>query len=138
MSVPNQYKMTIHREPSPNRDFIQIHKAIFAKAYKALSRTPGALALYIWLVGNQNGYTFEFSPQAIYNNLGMATSTTHDAIKRLKQKGFVVERAGKAHYDLYEVAREIPVVNEESNVEEKNTNERERTPVCAKVREFTF
>lgn len=138
MSVPNQYKMTIHREPSPNRDFIQIHKAIFAKAYKALSRAPGALALYIWLVGNQNGYTFEFSPQAIYNNLGMATSTTHDAIARLIGEGFVVKNLEKAHYDFYEVAREKSVVNEKVKDEEKNNNECERTPVCAKVREFTF
>ncbi len=103
---PNQYDIQIHKNPSPKRDFIQVEKAVFAKAYKRLSRSSGALALYIWLVGNQDKYKFEFSPQAILNNLGMPLTTTHDAVKRLKNAGFLIKRENSATHDFYEISRD--------------------------------
>ena len=139
MSVPNQYKVKIHREPHPQRDFIQIYKPTFAKMYQKLSRAPGALALYIWLVGNQDGFEFDFSPQAIYNNLGMALSTTHDAFRRLKQEGFLIERPGKNFYDFYEIAKGNTAPAEELNIEKEDLEcEAHSEAIKVSPREFIF
>lgn len=133
---PNQYNIQIHKNPSPKRDFIQVEKNVFANAYKKLSRSSGALALYIWLVGNQDMYKFEFSPQAILNNLGMPLSTTHDAIKRLKNAGFLIKRENSATHDFYETARES-VIEESIENKESNDEGKTKTPL-AKHSSFIF
>lgn len=139
MSVPNQYRVKIHREPMPKgSSFIQISKESFAKAYQKMSRAPSALALYIWLVGNQNNYAFEFSPQAVLNQLGMAISTTHGAVKRLKEEGYLVQREEGTTCDFYEIAREDGVTK---NVEGETKDEEYDFPspvVKAKPGEFLF
>ena len=102
---PNQYDVQIHREPIPKRDFILISKEIFSKAYQRLGNSAGALELYVWLVGNQNGFKFGFSPQAILNQCGIPLSTTRGALNRLETEGYLVRRAESATRDFYEVSR---------------------------------
>lgn len=102
-TVPNQKIFRIHREKTEN-NFIQLNKYNFTKAYRDMSKTPAALGLYIWLVGNKNNYTFEFSPQAIENQLGMAKASCHGAIKKLIDLGYLVEKNENSNqYDFYEV-----------------------------------
>ena len=133
---PNQYDITVHREPSLKGSFIQISKESFSKAYQKLSRSPGALALYIWLVGNKDNYQFEFSPKAILGGLGMAMSTTHDAVRRLRQEGFLIKRIKGANYDFYEVAKEELIKNDDANEIEEYDNS--PTIIKANPGEFTF
>ncbi len=139
MSVPNQYRVKIHRELIPKgSSFIQISKEHFAKAYQKMSRAPGALALYVWLVGNQNNYVFEFSPQAVLNQLGMAISTTHGAVKRLKEEGYLVQREESATCDFYEVARESGSVKSKERETEDEECDFPSPVVKAKPGEFLF
>ena len=139
MSVPNQYSIKIHREPIlKGSSFIQIGKESFAKAYQKMSRAPGALALYVWLVGNKDNYKFEFSPQAVLNHLGMAISTTHGAVKRLKEEGYLVQRAESTTCDFYEVARENGSVKTEERETEDEECDFPSPVVLAKPGEFLF
>lgn len=138
-SFPNQYRIKIHREPIPKgSSFIQISKENFAKAYQQMSRAPGALALYVWLVGNQNNYAFEFSPQAVFNQLGMAISTTHGAVNRLREEGYLVRREESTTFDFYEVAQQSGA---NQNAERESKDEESDFPspeLKAKPGEFSF
>lgn len=103
-TVPNQNTVTVHRE-TLNNNYIAINKTSFANAYKAMSNSSSALALYIWLVGNKDGYKFAFSPQAIQNQLGMARSSCHGAVRKLMDLGYLVQRSSDSNaFDFYEVA----------------------------------
>ena len=133
---PNQYNVQIHREPLPKVDFIMIGKDIFSKAYKRLGNSAGALALYVWLVGNQNGFKFGFSPQAILNQCGIPLSTTRAALKRLEAEGFLVKREESTTRDFYEISR----LEEQEKGEAKQEEESDiPSPVIkAKPGEFSF
>ena len=73
MSVPNQRIVKVHREmPGKEGNFLQIKKSNLYDAYKNLNAT--ALCLYLYLVGNMNGYNLEFSPKAIHEEMGMPES----------------------------------------------------------------
>ena len=102
-TVPNQNVMQIHREPT-DKNFIAINKYNFTKAYRDMSNSSAALGLYIWLVGNKDNYRFAFSPQAIENQLGMASTSCRGAFKKLVDLGYIVRRKENSNiYDFYEV-----------------------------------
>ena len=102
-TVQNQRIIHVHREKA-NKNFIQLNKYNFTKAYRDMSNTPAALGLYIWLVGNKDGYTFEFSPQSIENQLGMAKTSCQGAFKKLVELGYLVQRNENSNqFDFYEV-----------------------------------
>ena len=101
-TVPNQHVFVIHREDKGS-SFIAINKHNFSKAYRDMSSTPSALGLYIWLVGNQDKYRFAFSPQAIENQMGMARSSCHGAVKKLEDLGYLLPREDSNICDFYEV-----------------------------------
>ena len=109
-TVPNQNIIVIHREPV-GKNFIQISKENYSKAYRDMSKNSAALGLYIWLVGNQDKYKFGFSPQAIENQLGMARSSCHGAVKKLVELGYLVPREDSNIYDFHEVT----VIEKEMN-----------------------
>lgn len=109
-TVPNQRVFVIHREDKGN-NFIAINKLNFSKAYRDMSKTPAALGLYIWLVGNQDKYKFAFSPQAIENQMGMARSSCHDAVKRLIDLGYIVPHEDSNVCDFYEVTTKEKEMN---------------------------
>lgn len=100
-TVPNQHVYVIHREKTKG-SFIQIDKENFSKAYRDMSKSSAALGLYIWLVGNKDNFSFAFSPQAIENQLGMARSSCHGAVKKLEELGYLVQRPNSNYYDFYE------------------------------------
>jgi DNA-binding MarR family transcriptional regulator len=101
-TVPNQHVYVIHREKTKG-SFIQIDKENFSKAYRDMSKSSAALGLYIWLVGNKDNFSFAFSPQAIENQLGMARSSCHGAVKKLEELGYLQQRPNSNIYDFYEV-----------------------------------
>lgn len=103
-TVPNQRMYVVHRE-AIGKNFISISKLNYSKAYRDMSSSSAALGLYIWLVGNQDKFKFAFSPQAIENQLGMARSSCHGAVKRLEELGYLVPRSESSNvYDFYEVS----------------------------------
>jgi hypothetical protein len=103
-TVPNQHIVVVHREDT-GKQFIAINKHNFTKAYRDMSNASAALALYIWLVGNQNNYRFAFSPKAIENQLGMAISSCQGAFKKLEDLGYLVPRGDDSNvYDFHEVS----------------------------------
>lgn len=107
-TVPNQKILYVHRE-KVDKDFIQISKKNFSAAYKQMSQCSAALALYIWLVGNKDGYHMAFSPQAIHNTLGMPLTSCRDALKKLQALGYLIPRGEKSNvYDFYEVTQTPP------------------------------
>ena len=133
---PNQYDIQIHREPTPKRDFIMIGKEMFSKAYDRLGNSAGALALYVWLVGNQNGFKFGFSPQAILNQCGIPLSTTRGAVKRLEAEGYLVKREESATRDFYEISRLD--VQQKREVKQEEENEFPSPESKAKPGGFSF
>ena len=116
-TVHNQRIFVIHRKDKGN-NFIAINKLNFSKAYRDMSKTPAALGLYIWLVGNQDKYKFAFSPQAIENQLGMARSSCHGAINRLAELGYLVQREDSNVWDFYEVTTKDAQMDRKSVEEE--------------------
>ena len=139
-TVPNQHIYVVHREPIGN-NFISINKYNYTKAYRDMSKTPAALGLYIWLVGNQNNYKFAFSPQAIENQLGMARSSCHSAVKKLEELGYLVQRENSNVYDFYEVTTKDKEMDRKTVESEMIFFEDQpadiNTPI-AKKGEFTF
>ena len=141
-TVPNQNIVSIHREPI-GKNFISINKLNYSKAYRDMSKSPAALGLYIWLVGNQDKFKFAFSPQAIENQLGMARSSCHGALKKLEELGYLVLRKDSNIYDFYEVTAKSTdrkmVEGEMLNFEDMPSpaEEKESFPI-AKKGEFHF
>ena len=109
-----------------------------------MSKAPAALGLYIWLVGNQDKYRFAFSPQAIENQLGMARSSCHGAVKRLVDLGYLVQKEDSNIYDFYEVTRNDckmerkPVESEMLNFEDIPDATEDSTIPRAKPGNFEF
>ena len=144
-TVPNQHIYIVHREPIGN-NFISINKYNFTKAYRDMSKTPAALGLYIWLVGNQDKYRFAFSPQAIENQLGMPKNSARDAVKRLESLGYIVPRENSNVYDFYECSQTIKTMDrgrlveaEMLNFEEMPSPTEDDTPApIAKQGDFSF
>ena len=140
-TVPNQRVCVIHREPA-GKNFIQISKENYSKAYRDMSSSSAALALYIWLVGNQNNYRVGFSPQDIENNLGMARSSCHGAVNKLIDLGYLVPRENSNVCDFYEITSkkiDRKMVKSEMIIfeEEPSPNEAPEAPK-AKPGEFVF
>lgn len=139
-TVPNQHAFIIHREPV-GKNFIQISKENYSKAYRDMSKSPAALGLYIWLVGNQNNFRFAFSPQAIENQLGMARSSCHGAVRKLEELGYLVQREESNVYDFHEVTTMEKEMNR--RIVESEMLIFDDTPITpeapkAKPGEFTF
>lgn len=139
-TVPNQQIVKVHRE-SMGKNFISISKENYSKAYRDMSSSSSALGLYIWFVGNKDNYTFALSPQAIENQLGMARSSCHGAIKKLIELGYLVKKDEKSNvYDFYEITRlegkiDRKPVESEMLIFEDDTSE---DTACAKKCEFDF
>ena len=120
-TVPNQRIYVVHREPMGN-NFISLNKYNYTKAYRDMSKTPAALGLYIWLVGNQDKYKFAFSPQAIENQLGMPKNSARDAVKRLEELGYLVPRENSNVYDFYECSQTIKTMDRNRLVDSETLN----------------
>ena len=120
-TVPNQHIYVVHREPIGN-NFISINKYNYTKAYRDMSNSSASLGLYIWLVGNQDKYKFAFSPQAIENQLGMAASSCHGAVKRLEELGYLVKRENSNVYDFYECSQTIKIMDRSRLVDSEMLN----------------
>lgn len=105
---PNQRMVKVHRnlpQKGGNEPYLAIKTEHLFNAYRDLNAT--ALVLYLYLANNADGYSFALSPQAIFNEIGMPTSTCSDQVKKLIEKGYLVAKEGSNLYDFYEVPQTI-------------------------------
>lgn len=103
MSFPNQKIVHIHRDMPEKKEgnFLLIKKSNLYAAYKKLNST--ALVLYLYLVGNKDGYKLALSPAAIKEEVGLPESTCRDQIKVLIKHGYLeAEKEGSNIYEFYE------------------------------------
>ena len=106
MPVPHQRIVKVHREMPDEKEgnFLMIKKCNLYEAYRTLNAT--ALCLYLYLVGNKEGFNLEFSPKAIHSEMGMPESTCRDQFKVLVEKGYLVPKHdGSNIFDFYETPR---------------------------------
>ncbi|MGN0803838.1 MAG: hypothetical protein ACI4MS_00455 [Candidatus Coproplasma sp.] len=98
---PNQKIITINREKCAE-PFVYMTKENMVNAYKDINAT--ALYLYMLLASNKDKYQFALSPKAILNQYGMPVSTCQDQVKKLIDKGYLIQRKeGSNLYDFYEI-----------------------------------
>lgn len=96
----NQKVVVVHRE-QVEENFILIKKENMYQAYQTVKAS--ATCLWLYLIGNQDGYKFALSPTAIAQSLGMNDKTYYRSIKRLIDAGYLVQRReGSNIYDVYE------------------------------------
>ena len=88
MSVPNQKKIIIHKAEQPL--FLMVGREDVLSAPKLLDQ-PCAIALYLYLACNKDGYPFELSQVAYSNATGFGRSSYYRAISNLKEKGYIYE-----------------------------------------------
>ena len=108
-TVKNQKVAIIHRIELDNPKRKNItgdglgHISINNKSWRETAKDLGAQAflLYLFFVGNADGFLFEISPQRVKNEIGMPISTFRDQIKILEKKGYLVHKVGNV-YDFYE------------------------------------
>lgn len=107
----------------PNQNTIQIHRndvekgsgktQLYLTAYhysllQAMKTLSGAsFKVYMYLLFNKNNYYLDFAPAHIAKEVGISTDSARDALRRLKENGYLFERPGKKNlYDFYEVQQE--------------------------------
>lgn len=92
MSVPNQKKVTISKEPC---DTVNIYAKINIEALRRAmcQLKPSELKLWLYLSRNIDGRTFELS-QVDCENYGLKKDAYHDAVNGLIAKGYLHQRIG--------------------------------------------
>lgn len=107
---PNQNTIQIHRnEVKDNYDKSNLYlKAYQSSLFQAMKTLSGAtFKVYIYLLFNKNNYYLDFAPAHIAQEIGISADSARDALRRLKENGYLFERQDKSHlYDFYEVQQE--------------------------------
>lgn len=101
-TVPNQKYIIIKKEPSnaQNKYAIMNIKAL-EKALRELKECE--LKLWLYLNKNQNNHSFALSRQDIINNGILSDGSYKNAVKGLKEKGYIEEN--KNTYIFYEMPK---------------------------------
>lgn len=101
--VPNQKAITIHKEPCDNtcKENYYAKINLVAMAQAALNLDAGAFKLWIYFAKNQPGYQFALSKADVQESFGMKKTQYDNAIKELKDKGYLAQDKG-AYYSFYE------------------------------------
>jgi hypothetical protein len=117
--VPNQRMICVHREKCV-KDFLQIKKENWYAANADL--TPYGLQLYLYLIGNKDGYEFELSQEAALLEAGIKKTTFHKYVNEMIEKGYLVpKRPGSNIYDLYERPVKLQITEPCSESEQVQT-----------------
>lgn len=98
----NQRTVSIHRsviDKTSRKPFLMAHTDCIYEASRELDGT--SFKVYIYLLSNKDGYTFDFSPTHAANILGISRDSAREAFDKLERKHFIVSRS-YGHYDFYE------------------------------------
>lgn len=91
MAVANQKIVRIHKPKCVN-GFLQIDKQDWHDACAVLNYSE--FKLYLYLANNAEGFKLELSQKAVENAIGIKRTAYHDAVKKLKEAGFLTEAYG--------------------------------------------
>lgn len=94
MSVPYQRIIQIKHPPHYN-NFLVINYDDIKAALSLLSKSE--LTLYFHLCMNQDNYTFEYSPAALWNETGISIETLRKAFNKLEKLGFIEKKSGNVY-----------------------------------------
>ena len=104
----NQNSIKIKREIPDYRgkkQYLSAYSENIAAAARLLNGVP--FKFYIYLLSNQDGYSFDYSPKHFSNIYGVSYDSAKKAIAPLVDAGFLVKNPGGG-YEFYEVPQEKP------------------------------
>lgn len=81
-------------------DFMSVNKQTMKLALRSF--THSELRLYLFLVGNKDGYSMPFSKQLIQNEIGLSKNGFYSARDGLIQKGYLVFKEDSGNYEFHE------------------------------------
>ena len=93
-TYPNQKVVTV-KKPKYEKNFITVSISEVEEAFIILTRTE--LAIYFYLCGNKDGYTFALSPEHIMTQYKISKSSYHRAIERLIELRYLVANGGNQY-----------------------------------------
>lgn len=87
-TYPNQKTFTIHKHPLATADvFLQLNLRVLNIAIQNLS--PAALAVYLNMAANKDGFPYVFSPSILEKTTGYSERTLRRARQELEEKGYI-------------------------------------------------
>ena len=102
-------KETVEKGSGKKRQYFLAYVDTIEKAAKELK--GNAFKVYVYLITNQNDFTFGLSPQDISNSYGMSIDTAREGINSLIDKGFLVLNEGtKNEYTFYDKKDRKPMI----------------------------
>lgn len=116
--VPNQKAVTIHKEPCDNaaKEHYYAKINLEAMSQAAMNLDAGAFKLWVYFAKNQPGYQFALSKVAVMEQFGIKKTQYDNAIKELKEKGYLTQDKG-AYYSFYEMPVALKPDNEQVSIE---------------------
>ena len=95
-TVPNQKKVKVSKEACNKQNlYATINLAAMEAAAQKLD--AGAFKLWIYFAKNQNDYEFALSSSEVERVFGIKIKQYNNAIKELKEKGYLVEISGNCY-----------------------------------------
>ena len=120
-TVPNQKIVTIHKELCDNtckeNYYAKINLVAMEAAAQALDAGP--FKLWVYFAKNQPGYQFALSSSAVAQTFGMKRTQYDNAIKTLKERGYLIQIKGD-FYEFHEVAVDLKPDNDSVESTELN------------------
>ena len=111
--VPNQKVITICKAPCDNACKENYYAKINLMALEAAAQTldAGPFKLWVYFAKNQPNYQFALSSSAVAQAFGMKRTQYDNAIKTLKEKGYLIQIKGD-FYEFHEVAVDLKPSND--------------------------
>lgn len=97
MAVANQYVFEINKDSTEGKNHYRIEEENFYNALLNI-KTVGALKLFLFLSRNKDGFTWHLYRDIFMNATGLNTNTVTNAIKELKELGYVVPISEKGYH----------------------------------------
>ncbi len=100
---PNQFTITVESSSGKrkvDKPYGVITEKELVAAFHVLGQYNTAVALFIALAVNKDGYVFDFSPQALQNKYGISVKRWTEARKALEKHGYLVPD-GKHRFKFY-------------------------------------
>ena len=100
-TVPNQWVAEVQKQPcNKSNIYSTINDEAVRLAMKDL--TSSQFQVWYYFAKNQQGFTFAVSPAAALKDYGIKKDTFHSAVKKLKEKRYLVNDTTKgANYWIF-------------------------------------
>ncbi len=95
-----QRDIVIHKNNKQHPPFLSLSMATIVNTYKKLNDAE-AFYLYLYLCGNTNNFTINFSAEKLSQKCGQAASTLEESFEKLVNAGLLVAQKNNSTYDFY-------------------------------------